>query len=162
MKEDKNVKEKYNKERENEEEINETIGKIMQNFSNTKDLIDFTQKIRDYRTRIYELKMQLKEEIKEAYKIKEVSNFKCLNTVRREYACRKYENAIGYLKTEIMENREVCYEEKGKSNIEKIIEKVNIINMGLVFQYYEREIAFWQEMNLKRIMEIDDKEHYLE
>lgn len=163
MQENDKVKEQYNIEKENENRINMDIELIMGHSPTQKDLLQFVEKIREYRTKIYELKMQLKESILEAYMIKETKGYR-----KFAYESTYYEQVDERMlrKTKIIseEKNKNQYGEERKNKIECIsdIERANILKATGIFSYYEQEIAFWQEMNLKKVMEFDQEQHYLE
>lgn len=148
MKEKNKVKEEYNNEKKIEKEIDKRIGIIMRNSINTKDLLEFIEKVREYRTRIYELKMQLKEDIVKAYEEKEENEIHRFKEIEIR--------AVNYAHKSVEEMRYA--DERART----VIEQNNIINISYIFEYYEKEITFWQEMNVKKIMEIDEQEHFLE
>lgn len=176
MEEKYKVKEQYNIEKANEEVINMELELIMQNSPTQKDLVEFIQKIREYRTRIYELKMQLKGNITEAYIMKEGTEFIKFKSEKYDimYAYNNRKESIGYggeinlgrKKVVKCESREDQHGRKNENRSEAsyigILEEINIMKIARIFEYYEEEISFWQEMNLRRMMEIDEGEHYLE
>ena len=55
-----------------------------------------------------------------------------------------------------------CEYEKLSETEERAIQMVNIQKSAEIFKYYEQEIEFWEEINLKKVIENDEEEHYLE
>lgn len=174
MKENYKIKEQYNIEKENEKAIDAEIQLIMQNSPSQKDLLQFIQKIREYRTRIYELKMQLQEYITEAYSMKETKSFEKFN-YKNEDIAEVYNNREYYASKTLFDKIEtikyILEEKNKKSNGSEykqtneqvgFLERVNIMKEARIFNYYEKEVEFWQEMNLRKMMELDKEQHYLE
>lgn len=163
MQQNDKVKKQYNIEKENEDKINKDIELIMSYSTTQKDLLQFVEKIREYRTKIYELKMQLKESILEAYEMKRTRRY---TSLEYEKIYNKEEDERELRKTKMIseEKSKNKYGEERNLKIEHIssIEKANILKATRIFSYYEQEIEFWQEMNLKKVMEFDQEQHYLE
>ena len=148
MEEKSKVKEMYDYENKIEKEINNRIEIIMEHSLDIDKLVDFIEQIRKYRTRIYELKMQLKDGIVKAYEEKKVNKL---------YKCISYNSAPDRYSYRDIEERKYNDNKRDKAITDK-----NIENISIIFAYYEREITFWQEMNVKKLMEIDQEEHFLE
>lgn len=163
MQQNDKVKRQYNIEKENEDKINKDIELIMSYSTTQKDLLQFVEKIREYRTKIYELKMQLKESILEAYEMKRTRRYISLE-YEKIYNKEEDERELRKTKMIIEEKSKNKYGEERNLKIEHIssIEKANILKATRIFSYYEQEIEFWQEMNLKKVMEFDQEQHYLE
>lgn len=252
--EEKKLKKQYQIEKENERIINEEIKQIMSHCLDENFSLNFMQKIREYRSKIYELKISLEEELTDAYKNKTskkliemeknlkrvekmknpalisdwISNFQYVKAycdsaiARKRYptqqlfealkerigkTIRRYqyvngeekwqeerdgyvikvdnmcfiEGAVGGLSTVItgiegtIDEQEVEKLEKGQILLKpfpenkkarklerQTIERINVIKATDIFQYYESEIEFWQEQNLKKKLEQSNREYYYE
>lgn len=166
------IKKQYNIEKENENEINKDLTRIMKNCASQKDLMDFIRKIREYRTRIYELKMQLKEDLSKAYSMKESKEFirwDIEKELKLDYeTTKRYIIREQYLVSKKKTNGQQysgprdTEEDTCEKNVRRICEEINIILATRIFKYYEDEIAFWEEMNLNKIMEVDSKERFFD
>lgn len=61
------AKEQYELEKDNERIVDKEIEQISRHITNMEELLSLTQKIRDYRTEIYKLKLELKGQLEEIY-----------------------------------------------------------------------------------------------
>lgn len=172
-KDSKKVRRQYNIEKENEKIIDNEIEVIMKNSPSQKDLIEFIQKIREYRTRIYDLKIQLQGKLLEAYSRKNTINF-CPYRAQQNGEDRRIDGYYWRKSNDFFEDGSRCWNwEKieGESRTGRPVEhyykgeaeQYNILKATRIFRYYEVEILFWEEMNLlNQMKETDEEEHYFE
>ncbi len=250
MAQEEQIKKQYNLEKQNEETIDMLIDQITIHIDEEKLLMDFMQKIREYRSRIYELKLQLGSYLTKAYQEKNTIELqdlrKRMNRVKKqtsktsitcffiedniakesmqnifkigletgEYPLQVMARRCSILKETKEENRllikennetqsyefynedgskkllrglnEYWYQLINSKKLEDLIEgnqvvinneninnefkdlekasikKINTFNMRIVFSYYEKELKFWEEINLNKIGEFTQEEQCLE